>query len=123
MKKKILIIDDDQSTVLVLKARLEANGFDVISASDGDEGLKLLEKQDPDLILLDIVMPKMDGYTFVRKMKYNNSIRPIPIIMLTASDQMKDLFELEGVKDYVVKPFDPGTLLKKINTYTNKGTG
>ena len=120
MCKKILIIDDEESIVKVVEARLQANGFIVFTATDGEQGLKILEAEDPDLILLDIVMPKMDGYTFVRKIKYNNSIRPIPIIMLTARDQMKELFDLEGVKDYIVKPFDAEELIEKINTHISK---
>jgi len=114
MAKKILVIDDEPELVDVIRKRLEANGYDVLSANNGEEGMEILLRERPDLILLDVRMPKMDGYTFVKEIGINKDVKKTPIIMLTAVDRLKDLFELEGVKDYVVKPFDTETLVSKV---------
>lgn len=112
--KKILIIDDEPDFVKMLKMRLEFSGYEVAIAFDGDEGLEILRKEIPDLILLDIMMPNKDGYTFLLDMKKDERTREIPVIALTAKAGMKDLFELEGAKDYIVKPFESEHLLAKI---------
>ncbi|MCP4650434.1 MAG: response regulator [PVC group bacterium] len=114
MPKKILVVDDEVHVLKLLESRLRANGYEVITASDGEEGLQKVSSENPDLIILDVVMPKMDGYTFVRKIKYDTSIRTIPIIILTAKNELKELFELEGAKDYIVKPFKTEELLTKV---------
>ena len=114
MAKKILIIDDEIELVKGLTIILESKGYKTVPAYDGEGGMKKLEEENPDLIVLDIMMPKMDGYTFVRKIKAKKSTEKIPIIILTAKDKMEDLFELEGVKDYVVKPFEHQDLLNRI---------
>ena len=113
-KKKILIIDDEPDFLSVLRVRLEANDYEVIEASDGEEGLKKAEAEKPDVILVDIIMPKKDGYTLVRELKYKETTKSIPIIVMTAKPDMKDLFEIEGFKDYVVKPFENEDLLLRI---------
>ena len=117
MSKKVLIIDDEVNTVKVVTSRLKANQYEVIAANDGEDGLKKLKNERPDLIILDIMMPKIDGYTFLRTIKTDGSLPKIPVIVLTAKDKMKDLFEIEGVKDYVVKPFKPEDLLQKVDKY------
>ena len=78
------------------------------------------EKCIPDLIVSDIMMPKMHGYEFVKKLKITESIKNTPIIMLSAKEKMKDLFELEGVSDYIVKPFKAEELLEKVGKYLKK---
>lgn len=113
-KKRILVVDDEPAFVKVLKTRLEASGYDVITAFDGDEGLKRSRDESPDLILLDIMMPKIDGYTFFIELKKDNVTRGIPVVILTAKPGMKDMFEEEGAKAYIVKPFDPEELLDTI---------
>ncbi len=113
MAKKILIIEDDADLVKLLVTRLEANGYETLNAPDGSEGLKVAEEQLPDLILLDIKMPQVDGYTAFRGLKNNKKTRKIPVIVITAYDKLKDLFSLEEVKDYVVKPFEDKDLLPK----------
>lgn len=114
MAKKILVIDDDPHIVELLKSRLTASSYLVVTAHDGEAGLVQVEKEHPDLIICDVLMPKMDGYTFVRTLKRQDVGRAIPIIMLTAKDKMKDLFEIEGVRDYMVKPYRPEELMKKV---------
>ena len=115
--KKILVIDDELGVVQLIKARLEASGYGVISASDGEEGLNLLKDHQPDLIILDIQMPKMDGFTFVREFKRVENIKNTPVIVLTAKEKLQDIFKMEGIKDYVVKPFNTSDLLDRIKKY------
>jgi len=117
MAKKILVIDDDPELVKVVKSRLEANQYKVVFAFDGKEGLEVVESESPDLILLDIKMPGMDGYTFIKSYKTKHSMEERPILVLTALDGMKDMFELEGVKDYIVKPVKSEDLLEKVKNY------
>ncbi|MBU1061844.1 MAG: response regulator [Candidatus Omnitrophica bacterium] len=117
MSKKILVVDDEPSIVKVVASRLEAFGYEVITANDGDVGLERLKNEKPDLVILDITMPRMDGYTFVKKLQADHTIPRVPIVMLTAKDKMKDLFELEGIKDYIVKPFDGNELLDKVKKH------
>ena len=120
-KKKILIVDDEPEFVNLVRLRLEANGYEVIDASNGEEGLKKAEEERPDIILLDIMMPKKDGYTLMRELKYKEITKSIPIIALTGKPKMKDLFEIEGIKDYIVKPFEDEDLLLRIKRALTPG--
>ena len=122
-KKKILIVDDEPDFVNLVRVRLEANGYEVIDASNGEEGIKKAEEERPDIILLDIMMPKKDGYTLMRELKYKETTKSIPIIALTGKPKMKDLFEIEGIKDYVVKPFEDEDLLLRIKKALTPGRG
>ena len=115
MAKKILVIDDEPDFIKMLKTRLEAGGFDVITASDGEIGLQKWEQEGPDLIILDITMPNMDGYTFIQESKQKKNLKKIPIIILTAREGMKDLFMWEGAQDYFVKPVDDKKLFARIS--------
>jgi DNA-binding response OmpR family regulator len=121
MPKKILVVDDEADLVEILKLSLEMNNYEVITAFDGEEGFEKAKKEKPDLILLDIMMPKKDGWTFVREMKMDESIKHIPVIVLTGKDQLKDEFELEGVKDFIIKPVEIEVLLDKIDIYFQYG--
>ena len=112
--KKILIADDEQQLALAVKIRLQSKGYQVVTASDGQAALELAEKEHPDLIILDVLMPVMDGYSCLRELNVKFGRGKVPIIVLTARDRMKDLFELEGIEDYVVKPFDHEDLLVRI---------
>lgn len=114
-KKKILIVDDEQELVLALKIRLESEGFVVQTAGDGQAALDQIVSDRPDLIILDVRMPVMEGYTCLREMNNRYGRGELAVIILTARDQMKDLFELEGIEDYVVKPFNHEDLITRIN--------
>ena len=114
-KKSILIVDDEQELALAVKIRLESEGFDVQTAGDGQAALNQIASHRPDLIILDVRMPVMDGYSCLRELNNRYGRGELPVIILTARDQMKDLFELEGIEDYVVKPFDHDDLLTRIN--------
>ena len=113
--KKILVVDDEQQLALAVKIRLQSRGYQVVTAHDGQQALELAAKDQPDLILLDVLMPVMDGYSCLRELNTRFGRGKIPIIILTARDRMKDLFELEGIEDYVVKPFDHEDLLVRID--------
>jgi len=113
-KKKILVIDDEPDFVNLIRVRLEANGYEVIEAYEGEEGLKKAKAENPDVILLDIMMPKNDGYTLMRALKNKETTESIPIIVLTAKPGMRDLLVMEGVDDYIVKPFEDEELLLRI---------
>jgi DNA-binding response OmpR family regulator len=117
MSKKILVIDDEPDVIHMIKARLEKNQFTVVTASDGVEGLQKVDDESPDLIVLDVMMPKMDGYTFIKQLKVKQQSNLTPVIVLTAKGQLKDMFEMEGVSDYLTKPFQGHELLDKINLH------
>lgn len=120
MAQKILVIDDEPNVIRIVRTRLEANGYEVADACDGEDGLKKVKLERPDLILVDVMMPKMNGYDFVRNIRADVSTENIPIIMLTAKGKMKDLFNLEGVEDYIVKPYEPEVLLSKIEEHLKR---
>jgi DNA-binding response OmpR family regulator len=114
-KKKILIVDDEAELVDLVKIRLEANGYAVITANSGLEGLSMAGQERPDLIILDIGMAQMDGYSMLQKVRAKEEIKDTPVIMLTAYSKMRDLFEVEGISDYIVKPFEPQDFLLRVS--------
>lgn len=119
-KKKILIVDDEPDFVSMVRMRLEANNYDVIEASNGQEGLEKAIGESPDLILLDIMMPEKDGYTMLRELELKQGVKSIPVIVITAKPGMGDLFQMEGVENYIVKPFETEVLLSRIAEALNK---
>lgn len=121
MPKRILVIDDDPTLVKVVKPFLESHDFKVNIAGDGLEGLESIKKERPHLIVLDIQMPKMNGYTFVFELKKIVDIKDMPIIVLTAKEGMAEIFKVEGVKEYITKPFKPEVLLTAIKKYLGMG--
>lgn len=110
MKSRLLIVDDETKTAKLLQEYFGQAGYDTETASDGREALEKIKAVKPDLILLDVMMPGMDGYTFMRELKKSDAWRAIPVIVLTAREMMRDLFVEEGVKEYVMKPFEPAEL-------------
>ncbi len=119
MAKKILIVEDYVNIVEILKMRLEGMGYEVVCANDGQEGLKLARRVEPDLILLDVLLPKMNGYKVCRLLKFDTKFKKIPIIMLTSRETKRhEQLGLEtGADAYVYKSDQKGTLLKLINQY------
>ncbi len=115
MSHKLLLIDDSQDMQKLVGMFLERDGYEVIRASNGKEGLRQLARSQPDLILLDIMMPEVDGWETCRRIR---EVSPIPIIMLTAKSQERDIVRgLEmGADDYVTKPFDPSELRARIQS-------
>lgn len=113
--KKILVADDEQQLALAVKIRLESKGYKVVTAKDGAEAVEVATAEKPDLVILDVLMPVMDGYSCLRELNKKFGRGKLPVIILTARDRMKDLFELEGIEDYVIKPFDHDDLLIRID--------
>ena len=115
-KKRILIVDDEQDIVSLIKLSLDLANFDTLEALSGIEALTLLKKEKPDLILLDIMMPEMDGYEVCRRIKKDKALKKIPVVMLTAKGQKDDAEQGldSGAEDYIIKPFDPYELGERV---------
>lgn len=116
MAQKILVVDDEEDIVTALSIRLKALGYEVVTASDGMAGLEAARTQNPDLMLLDIMLPKLDGYKVCRMLKFDEKTRHIPIIMITAkvADSNKKMGEEVGADAYLTKPFNPEELVARI---------
>ncbi len=117
MAKKILIIDDEAEIVGLIKTRLERSHYEVDTAYDGEEGIKRVKENRPDLIILDAVMPKVGGYTFIKLLKANEQLKNIPVIVLTGRAALYEAFQNEGVEDYLLKPFMPEELVIKVDEF------
>src|SRR5688572_29421217 len=115
---RILAVDDTPENLEILRMRLEANGYEVVAAADGEEGLEKVRSLKPDLILLDIMMPKLDGIRVVRRLKADISLRSIPVILVTAKADTRDVVEgLDaGGDDYLTKPFDHRALVARVRS-------
>ncbi len=115
---KILLVDDEKNFVIVMKSRLENAGYEISAAYDGLEAIEKVSQERPDLIILDLVLPKMDGYKVCQKLKSDDKYKGIPIIMLTARGKGLDLERIVamefGADAYLTKPFEPKELLSKI---------
>ena len=116
MDKTIFIADDEEDFVSTLRSRLEFEGYGVSTAADGKEALERIQQEKPDLILLDILMPTLNGYQVCRELKENADTRSIPIVMLTAKSQESDKFwgREAGADVYLVKPFDMDELMEAV---------
>ena len=115
-KKRILLIDDMPNAAVMLKARLEASGYEVMAAFDGRQGLTYASAKKPDLILLDIVMPTGGGYSVYTRLKRSPKTRSVPVIFLTAKDRPEDVsraYKL-GAQYYLKKPYKPEMLLDTV---------
>ena len=115
---RILAVDDTPENLEILRIRLEANGYEVLLAADGEEGLVAARSVEPDLILLDIMMPKRDGISVVRELKGDPALKSIPVILVTAKSDTRDVVEgLDaGGDDYLTKPFDHSALLARVRS-------
>ena len=107
--KKIMAVDDERHIVRLIQVNLERAGYQVVTAFDGPEALKKADSETPDLIVLDVMMPKMDGFEVLKRLQANPETREIPVIMLTAKAQDADVFRgwSSGVSAYLTKPFNP----------------
>jgi two-component system alkaline phosphatase synthesis response regulator PhoP len=115
---KILAVDDDAMVLAVIKKRLEFAGYEVITAMEGLEGLKKARSENPDLIVLDLILPNLNGYQICAMLKRDSNYRKIPIIMLTSRSQQADIAEgmKAGADAYITKPYDPDEFIAKIQT-------
>ena len=117
--KKILVVDDEELTTQLAKTFLEKYGFTVIIASDGETGLTKAETENPDLILLDVMLPLMDGFAVCKKLKENEKFKNTPILMFTAKGLSSDIEKGEavGADEYIVKPFSGKALVATIRKH------
>lgn len=117
MAKKILIIEDEEILSGLLQKRLKKEGYDVVLARDGEEGLKTMKEVGPDLILLDIIMPKKSGFQVMEEMNKDQELKKIPVIIISNSGQPVEIGRAQqlGAKDWLIKTeFDPVEVLKKV---------
>lgn len=117
MAKKILIIEDEETMIDLLQRKLTAEGYEVSVARDGQEGLRVMQEVRPDLILLDIIMPKMGGFEVMEEMNKNKELEKIPVIVISNSGQPVELDRAQklGAKDWLVKTeFDPQEVINKV---------
>lgn len=116
MPKKVMIVDDEPHIVKMIAMRLKSNGYEVVTASDGAQCLELVEKEKPDAVLLDLIMPGLTGFEVCSRLKENERTRDIPVIMLTALAQKSDIARgIEaGARFFVTKPYNPEDLLYKL---------
>jgi len=125
MNTKILIVDDEEDILTLLEYNLEKAGFKVISADDGPEAIELTKKENPSLIILDIMLPSMEGTEVCKVIKRDNATSHIPIIMLTAKGEEVDrIVGLElGADDYITKPFSPRELVLRVKAVLKRMQG
>jgi two-component system alkaline phosphatase synthesis response regulator PhoP/two-component system response regulator VicR len=114
--KKILAVDDQPQIVRLIQVNLQKAGYQVVTAFDGEEGLQKVLDERPDLVILDVIMPKRDGFDVLRTIKTNPDTRHMPVIMLTVKAQDADIFEglKEGAELYLPKPFHPTELVSLV---------
>lgn len=119
MNKTVLIVDDEKDIVETLKFILESEGLSCIVAYDGEEALNLAKTQNPDLIILDVMLPKINGYKVCRLLKFDSKYKHIPVLMVTARTQEEDkiIGEETGANEYVTKPFDIETVTNLVKKY------
>ncbi len=123
-RKKVLVVDDDPDDVKMISMILEPEGYDVITAENGEEALEKVESAGPDLILLDVMMPELDGFAACAKLKASPESKGIPVVLLTgvAKQITKTRYPIDGVlraeaEEYLEKPVDPEELLKVVAGY------
>ncbi len=115
-RKRILLVDDDPDIVEAIRAALEANGYEILVARDGNQGLVLAETENPDLVILDMMMPKRSGFLVLERLRRTRRV-PLRIIMITANEgsRHKAYAEMLGVDDYIRKPFAMDRLIESVN--------
>jgi DNA-binding NarL/FixJ family response regulator len=116
--RRLLLIDDDPNLILLVKDYLEFRGYEVITAENGREALEVLEKDLPDMIICDVMMPEMDGYAFVKQVREDNRTSWIPVLFLSAKGQSQDRVKglNTGADVYMVKPFEPEELVAQVES-------
>lgn len=116
MAKKIVLVEDESQIARLIEFKLRKEGYQVTWKENGEEALVAIKEEKPDLILLDVMMPVMDGYEVLRQIKEDENLKSIPVIMLTARAQERDVvkgIDL-GAQDYITKPFHPAELLVQV---------
>ena len=117
MAKTVLITDDDPVLARALEQVLSKEGYRALTARDGAEALALIQKDPPDLVLLDVEMPRVHGYSFLFELRKVEGGDRIPVIVLTAHEDMKSVFMAEGVQEYLIKPCSSQVILETVRKY------
>lgn len=114
-RPKILIVEDEPGMVEILRLNLQASNYGVVVAGDGLKALQVFESEEPDLVTLDLDVPKVSGYRLIRLFKQAGQSQPVPVIVITASDyeEAEEVVDA-GADDFITKPFDPAELIEKI---------
>jgi DNA-binding response OmpR family regulator len=114
-RQRVLLVDDDHEIVESVRYALEANGYEVLIARDGNQGLSMAEREDPDLVILDMMMPKRSGFLVLEKLRRTRPV-PLRVIMITANEgsRHKAYAEMLGVDDYIRKPFAMDRLMESV---------
>jgi DNA-binding response OmpR family regulator len=122
MATRILIAEDEEHIGMMVSFRLEKSGFEVIWKQDGSSALEAVKSEKPDLVILDVMMPNMNGFEVLEQIKNDESVKHIPVIMLTAQGQESDIVGAidKGAADYLVKPFRPAELVARIKRFLVK---
>lgn len=116
---KILIAEDSATAVELIKRTLSTLGHQIVVASDGENAERLILEERPDLLILDIIMPRMNGFQLCRSLRSNPAFKDLPIIMITSMDRESDRYWglKQGASEYLVKPVDPNILLERVKAY------
>lgn len=124
MSKKVLVVDDQPHIVRLIQVNLEKEGFQVATAGDGVEGLQRAQETHPDLVILDVIMPRKDGFQLLRELKADEQFADIPVIMLTVKTHNADIVEglKEGAELYLPKPFHPKELVSLVKRVLETGS-
>jgi len=119
MARKIIIVDDSATEMAIMTNSLKAGGFDVVTATNGEEALLRLESDRPDVVVLDVIMPGKNGFQVCRQIRSDARWASLPIVMVTSKDQESDRFwgMKQGASDYITKPFDPSNLLETVRRF------
>ena len=117
--KKVLIVDDEPTIVSIIEDLLRSNGFDTLPAGSAEEAEQVMKRNLPDLILLDVMMPKVDGFEFCKKLKSDPAYQNIPVIFVTVMNKKEDVEKGKelGAADYLTKPFNPADLVARVKKY------
>ncbi|MBI2742300.1 MAG: response regulator transcription factor [Chlamydiales bacterium] len=122
-KKRILLIEDEEDIAALIKLQAEALGYKLLTETDGAAGYRAVEREKPDLVILDIMLPEMNGFDVCRKIKNSPELKNTPVIILTAkSEEIDEILGLElGADDYVAKPFSPKVLFSRVKAVLRRG--
>lgn len=120
-EKRILVADDDPVILRLIQVNLELEGYQVLTANNGEEAVATATSETPDLVILDIMMPRMDGYQTCERLKADDTTKGIPVVFLSAKAQQADIEKGKsyGVEEYLTKPFDPTELLEVVERLVN----
>jgi DNA-binding response OmpR family regulator len=121
MAPKILVVDDEPDVLLIVKTGMQAEGYEVVTASNGVDALAMVKEEKPDVVILDVMMPLMDGFEVLAKLKEDDATAAVPVIMLTGLSERSKIQKalVSGIHFYVVKPFEFEELIQKVRTVLN----